>query len=706
MVVMLTLLLSILLLLPVCVQASLPPPEQRLTITLADDRQLVVTTGGDRDNLWVRTLDGRYLVQQQGYWMLARRQASGRVESTGVPIVPGVQLPAQTSAASALVTSPASLTANSTPEPERQPYRFTAGQYQRQPLLVVRVAFANQGFVYSDAEVARRFFGNDNSVSHFFAENSYHNFDIVPVNEFSGSAHDGVVSVRLDSNHPDFGTGYGVQSQNLARAALQQLPASLTLENYDRNQDRWLDPNELAIVFLVAGYEQAYTGAGTPVPRLWAHKSSLYQGVAGSMRIGEYAMFGERHQDHLATMGIICHELGHLLFDLPDLYDRYGKSMGVGRWGLMGLGGWNAAAGPAGSRPAHMMGWSKQEVGFLAPGHAGDGQTSVHLRALSDGADLLEIPLDGYRHGARLLLEHRRLSSYDAGLPGAGILLTRINDRVGYGPLGGQNDDVNNPLVDVEEANGNNDLDVNRNRGDAGDVFSLSQNALQFSEITPSPLAQTSAVTLLQLQAGVVADIDVRIRNPVYGDNIGLAEVGPNAVRGNPGDSSSVLMRMPLYDNVVWLDGLDWFSPGQAQLSLTLYSDDPRRGGQPLQPAGQFSLQPGWNRLMLPQRQAAEQRSFVYLQLDVLSLDSRGPLAVDLQGRASGNTWWRQEAADYQPAAFDVAARLLVMNRDVAAVPGVDAAPAADVAPSSSGAGGLSWLLLPLLWLAVRYRWL
>jgi len=50
--------------------------------------------------------------------------------------------------------------------------------------------------------------------------------------------------------------------------------------------------------------------------------------------IREYAEFAEKQDDHLATIGVMAHELGHLIFSLPDLYDNEprhaGDSYGVG----------------------------------------------------------------------------------------------------------------------------------------------------------------------------------------------------------------------------------------------------------------------------------------------------------------------------------------------------------------------------------------
>ena len=59
-------------------------------------------------------------------------------------------------------------------------------------------------------------------------------------------------------------------------------------------------------------------------------------------------------------IGVCAHELGHLLFGFPDLYDTDYTSEGVGNWCLMGGGSWNGG----GDIPAHPSAWCKVEPGL------------------------------------------------------------------------------------------------------------------------------------------------------------------------------------------------------------------------------------------------------------------------------------------------------------------------------------------------------
>ncbi|WP_430461974.1 M6 family metalloprotease domain-containing protein [Thalassolituus sp. LLYu03] len=696
---------ALLLMLTSAAQATLLPPQEWMSVTLADGsaldiRTLAVVDGARSQALILaETRTGATVTEINGHWFTVREDDNGlwavdhAVEGEGELPVPVVAVPeVRLSAASVSFSSAVSLAAAA----ERQPFRYTAGTDFDQHLLVVRVAFADQAFTYSDDDIAQRFFGSSDSVQAYFLENSYGKFRVLPAAESSGTANDGVVRITLNSAHPDFGNSYSGSSQALAREVLAQVGAGLDLSAYDQNQDGWLDPNELGLVIMVAGYEQAYGGAATTHPRVWAHKASTYQGSVGNELFSEYALFGERHQSHLATIGVICHELGHLLFDLPDLYDTSGSGLGIGRWGLMGLGGWNRDSGYAGERPAHLLGWSKQQAGFIDPQELKAGVNELELRAVSDAGDVVEVNLDAYRHGERLLLEHRHQSGYDAGLPGSGVLVTRINDLAGFGSLSASATDLR--LLAIEEADGRDDLLSNSNLGEASDVFSSASGQLLFSAAADA--AGGNSVELLAVEAGVVADLSVELASVPSGNNLGLDELPANAVYGSYGGSAQLRVLLAA-DNLLSADGIDFYALGSGTVLVDLSAD-----GQRLLSGQSFSVQKGWNRLLWsnPLNLTGARN----LQLDITSSagGSYAPFAVDAQGDASGQTYLVNGSAT-AVAAFDASVRLLVQqtgNSSAAVVDksvsqgasSSDSASSASSADSSSGSGGFFnplWLL-------------
>ncbi len=68
-----------------------------------------------------------------------------------------------------------------------------------------------------------------------------------------------------------------------------------------------------------------------------------------------------------AAVGVFCHEFGHIL-GLPDAYDTYYSTAGVGQWSLMAGGSWGSV-GRAGtfpcSDPSPLMAWERLALGWI-----------------------------------------------------------------------------------------------------------------------------------------------------------------------------------------------------------------------------------------------------------------------------------------------------------------------------------------------------
>ncbi|MGD1049185.1 MAG: M6 family metalloprotease domain-containing protein, partial [Candidatus Krumholzibacteriaceae bacterium] len=89
----------------------------------------------------------------------------------------------------------------------------------------------------------------------------------------------------------------------------------------------------------------------------------------------------------MIEIGVICHELGHAL-GLPDLYDPSGYSSGIGYWGLMGIGNWNTP-----SSPAHLCGWSLDQLGWLNPVEIDWRPQTLSLDPSGATGDAVKLPL-------------------------------------------------------------------------------------------------------------------------------------------------------------------------------------------------------------------------------------------------------------------------------------------------------------------------
>ncbi len=70
-------------------------------------------------------------------------------------------------------------------------------------------------------------------------------------------------------------------------------------------------------------------------PSIWPHKFSHDDVTLDGKKIADYCVFADYQVDHQATLGVIVHELGHLMLGLPDLYAR-NSDASIGSWGRDG----------------------------------------------------------------------------------------------------------------------------------------------------------------------------------------------------------------------------------------------------------------------------------------------------------------------------------------------------------------------------------
>ena len=113
-----------------------------------------------------------------------------------------------------------------------------------------------------------------------------------------------------------------------------------------------------------------------------------------------------------AKIGVGAHELGHLLFGFPDLYDVDYTSEGIGNWCLMAGGSWNGG----GDTPAHPSAWCKAQQGWVGVENVTHGRHS-HARRRQDQPHGHRLWTDGTGGQEYFLLENRQQAGFDAELP-------------------------------------------------------------------------------------------------------------------------------------------------------------------------------------------------------------------------------------------------------------------------------------------------
>ena len=364
--------------------------------------------------------------------------------------------------------------------------------------------FAQQSFKSNTNCWANKIFDNGSGqLNEYWQEVSYGKFMLYPAEETHGTANDGIISVSLSGNHPNFSTD--ISPTPWFTDALKKADPYIDFSKYDNDSDGHLSKSELQVMFLVAGGESA---AGS-VPGIWAHASCLGNGsIHDGYSIGEcgyqgYSTFGERQGGYDGTIGVIAHELGHALFCLPDLYDTSGTGSGIGNFGLMSGGSWGFKSGePGGQTPAHPTAWSKSKTDgswcynwyantanynglvFELPDNISSSSSSVtlyHSTHPDYNTKIINIP---GKTNEYFMLENIGHEGYQAGLDWiigggdntSGIAIWHIDDNQS------SNSDYTHKIVDLEEAN-DTGLDIRTHDGKQTNLYYMG-NKTEFSNST------------------------------------------------------------------------------------------------------------------------------------------------------------------------------------------------------------------------------
>jgi M6 family metalloprotease-like protein len=474
---------------------------------------LAVPYGDERSNGY-ETVAGYTVIRDDasGYWTYAELDASGQLAPSRVraDAAPPFWLPRHLQGAESDRASTAPPTIAMDPGGRAgSAGPLSSGSH---PVLVLLVQFSDQTSVGSvAADWSSAFFGASGSVKDYYDEVSYGVLSVDPAAESHGTANDGVVGwLAMGYPHPDTRGTTGNANRLLAADAIVAADPFVNFASFDGNGDFYLSTDELHIVVVAAGYETSYGGSvASCTPGLWGHRWSLgftwdsvyvgaptvdgvvvgsWSGGGGYTQVGEWHCSTSDNPGHRGTIGILAHELGHDL-DWPDLYDTDGSSSGVGEWSVMGYGSWNYVGfGDLGTSPAHPDAFSKIYQGWVVPEWVygvRNGLSVFQAETVPYAVRLLENPWgvdwdyqDYSGVGEYFLIENRQQVGYDAGLPGCGLLIWHIDE--GVTSSNSANADEDQPLVDLEEADGWDDLYYGY-AGDSGDPYPGSWSNFLFS---------------------------------------------------------------------------------------------------------------------------------------------------------------------------------------------------------------------------------
>ena len=310
-------------------------------------------------------------------------------------------------------------------------------------------------------------YDNTGSFRDFYQEISYGQF--LPVYEVSNwitAPHHHDYYAYSDPN------GYN-HVKELVRAMVDSMEASgFDWALYDNDGDGYVDA--LNLLHQGAGAEQGDHS------NIWSHKWSLgslavqYDGVT----INSYTMNPEIQSGQIVAIGVLSHEFGHAL-GLPDLYDTDYSSTGAGKLALMGSGSWGTS-GNSPWYPSTMVGWCKNELGWVDIIEIGNDQDNISIQQSYSNNDIIrvnhqQIPEEYW------LIENRQKVGSDTLMPTPGLAIWHINDDIaqGWGP------NNNEPYygVGLEQADGLFALE-NGGPSNGGDVYPGDTDNREFSHAT------------------------------------------------------------------------------------------------------------------------------------------------------------------------------------------------------------------------------
>ncbi|CAH7024839.1 EF-hand domain-containing protein [Vibrio chagasii] len=491
------------------VQASTLPAPIWHTITFVDGSSKELRLMGSQHMFWYQDQTGSlYIQDSDSQWYFARyeknEEEQGRIVSTGVLASSETDVPSESNVRhikieptyfNELIQSPAANNKrfNYIRNQSSHESRALNNKTIEQPLLVVQVSFSNEKV---DHDFQSTIFGaNQQSVQDYFLKNSYGNYKVIPAKEGEGTKNDGVINVTLDIEHPNCHSKSERNCQtklnNVFEKAYEALDVDFNLAQYDSNNDGSISPQELSVMFVFAGNDKS---SGTrKTPTIWPHKYAHSTVEIDGKRISAYCLFADYQDDHQSTMGVIAHELGHLMLGLPDLYS-YKHDGSIGHWGLMGGGSWARKPSDeyAGQTPVNMLAWSKEASGFLKPTVLSEnGQVQIDT---IKGESVIH--LDPYlkQFGPRAYIENRRKTDYDQALRGEGLLITAVNIDNQFNSDG--------PMqVQIFQADGDGQLESGFSSGDSGDIFPGRE--------TVTNLSDDSEPSLTDITAGRSTDVTI-----------------------------------------------------------------------------------------------------------------------------------------------------------------------------------------------------
>jgi immune inhibitor A len=330
---------------------------------------------------------------------------------------------------------------------------------------------------------------SDKSLNEYYHEVSYGQVDI------AGFVSDWMrmpqpYSFYVDGNNDGLGD-YPRNSQRMVEDAVNMAKqqGGIDWDKFDVNGDGKIDA--LSIVHAGTGAEVVGSGEG----EIWSHKSLITEKIAVTSKT---SALGYLTVPADSKLGVIANELGHLLFQWPDLYDAESNGIrvteGLGSWCLMAAGSWNNG----GATPGFPCAWCRHVQGWTDSTNVVENG-DLTIKNAEENPQIYRLWTKGQPSDEYFLVENRQKVGFDLKLAGDGLLVYQVDDKMP------NNIDEDHLTVGLLQADGRRDLQSTdrffRNRGDPSDPYpGTTKNFLLGSSTKPNTRSYANKPTGVQME--------------------------------------------------------------------------------------------------------------------------------------------------------------------------------------------------------------
>ena len=388
--------------------------------------------------------------------------------------------------------------------PVRSASRAASSQYTGQKKgLVILINFPDRRFTHGSPALYERILNEENftdpvgfvgSVSDYFRDQSNDAFNLT---------FDVAGPYTMPEGYAYYGGDVPSRDANMAemwRYALRAADEDVDYKDYDWNGDGQVEQ----VFFIYAGLGQANGGEEETI---WPHKSAVanedwteylvFDGVlvfdyacSCECQPAAYELEGDTYvvsETKIDGIGTICHEFSHCL-GLADLYDiDYSGGYGMGAWDLMSSGSYNGDS----FRPACYTGAERMWIGWKQPIELTEATEINGMKSLENGGESYIIRNDANPDEYYILDNRQPDGRWDAGLPGAGLLITHVDYDQSVWDSNGPNDNPEHQRCTPIPADGN---FYTNTENIAGDAYPYGSNNSLTNESTPAATVYTKNI--------------------------------------------------------------------------------------------------------------------------------------------------------------------------------------------------------------------